>query len=35
MLKVFKMIINKSEAKTLSKYISRDWKCKFNSTTCS
>ena len=28
------MIINKTEAKTMTKHISCDCKCKFNSTTC-
>ena len=28
------MITNKNEAKTMTKYISCDWKCKFNSATC-
>ena len=25
---------NKDEAKAMIEYISCDWKCKFNSTTC-
>ena len=29
------MITKKNEAKTMAKHISRDCKCKFNSTTCS
>ena len=33
-VKVFNMITNKSEAKTMVKHISCDFKCKFNSTTC-
>ena len=28
------LIINKIEAKTMTKHISYDYKCKFNSTTC-
>ena len=28
------MITNKNEAKTMTKHISRDCKCKFNSTAC-
>ena len=28
------MITNKNEAKTMTKHISCDYKCKFNSTTC-
>ena len=31
-LKAFYMIAKKNEAKTMTKYISRDCKCKFNST---
>ena len=30
----FNMITNKNEAKTMTKQISCDCKCKFNSTTC-
>ena len=33
-VKVFNMIANKSEAKTMTKHISCDCKCKFISTTC-
>ena len=33
-VKVFNMITNKNEAKTLVKHISCYCKCKFNSTTC-
>ena len=33
-VKVFNMITNKNEAKTITKYISCDFKCKFNSATC-
>ena len=33
-VKVFNMITNKNEAKTMTKLISCDCKCKFNSTTC-
>ena len=33
-VKVFNMITNKNEAKTINKHISCDCKCKFNSTTC-
>ena len=33
-VKVFKMIKNKNEAKTITKHFSCDCKCKFNSTTC-
>ena len=32
-VKVFNMITNKNEAKTMTKHISCDFKCKFNSTT--
>ena len=32
--KAFNVITNKNEAKTMAKHISRDCKCKFNSTTC-
>ena len=32
--KAFNVITNKNEAKTIAKHIPRDWKCKFNSTTC-
>ena len=32
--KVFNMITNRNEAKTRTKHISCDCKCKFNSTTC-
>ena len=31
-VKVFNMITNKNEAKTITKYILCDCKCKFNST---
>ena len=31
---VFNMITNKKEAKTMTKHISCDWKCKFNIQTC-
>ena len=33
-VKVFNMITNRNEDKTLEKQISCDFKCKFNSTTC-
>ena len=33
-IKAFNMITNKNEAKTTTKHISRDFKCKFRSTTC-
>ena len=33
-VKVLNMITNKNEAKTMTKLISCDCKCKFNSTTC-
>ena len=33
-IKVFNMITNKNEAKTMTKHILCDCKCKFNSTTC-
>ena len=33
-VKVFKMITNKDEAKTMTEYISCSCKCKFNSATC-
>ena len=33
-VKVFNMIKNKNEAKTITKHISCYCKCKFNSTTC-
>ena len=33
-VKVFNMITNKIGAKTMTKHISRDCKCNFNSTTC-
>ena len=33
-VKVFNMIANKNEAKTTTKHVSCDCKCKFNSTTC-
>ena len=33
-VKVFNMITNKNETKTISKHISCDCKCKFNSTAC-
>ena len=33
-VKVFNVITNKNEAKTLVKHISCDCKCKFNSATC-
>ena len=32
--KAFNMITNKSEAKTMTKHISCDCKCTFNSTAC-
>ena len=32
--KTFNMLTNKNEAKTMTKHISCDCKCKFNSTTC-
>ena len=33
-VKTFDMITNKNEAKAMTKYISCDYKCKFNSLTC-
>ena len=33
-IKALKMITNKNEAKTMTKHILCDCKCKFNSTTC-
>ena len=33
-VKTFNMITNESEAKTMTKYISCDCKCKFNNTPC-
>ena len=33
-VKAFNMIINENEAKAMTEYISRDFKCKFNSTIC-
>ena len=33
-IKVFNMIANKNEAKTMAKHISCDCKCKFNNTSC-
>ena len=33
-VKVFNMITNRNEEKTLAKHISCDFKCKFNSTAC-
>ena len=33
-VKVFNIITNKNEAKTMPKHISCDCECKFNSTTC-
>ena len=33
-VKAFNMITKKDEAKAVTKYISCDCKCKFNSTTC-
>ena len=33
-VKVFYMITNKNEAKTMAKHISFHCKCKFNSTSC-
>ena len=33
-VKIFKMITNKNEAKTMTKHISCDCKYKFNSVTC-
>ena len=33
-VKAFNMITNKNEAKTISKRISCDCKCEFNSATC-
>ena len=33
-VKVFNKIANKNEAKTMTKHISCDCKCKFNCTTC-
>ena len=33
-VKVFNMITNRNEAKTLVKHISCDCTCKFSSTTC-
>ena len=31
---IFKMITNSNEAKTVTKHISCDFKCRFNSATC-
>ena len=33
-VKLFHMITNKNEAKQITKYISYDYKCKFDSRTC-
>ena len=33
-IEAFNMIANKNEAKTMTKHLSWDCKCKFNSTTC-
>ena len=33
-VKAFNMITNKNEANGMTKHISSDCKCKFNSTTC-
>ena len=33
-IKAFNMLTNKNQAKTITKYISCDFKCKFNRTTC-
>ena len=33
-VKAFNMLTNKKEAKTITKYISGGFKCKFNRTTC-
>ena len=33
-VKAFNMIANKNQTKTMTKHISCDCKCKFNSTTC-
>ena len=33
-VKAFDMITNKNEAKAMTKHISCDCKCKFNSKTC-
>ena len=33
-VKAFNKIANKNEAKTMTKHISCDCKCKFNCTTC-
>ena len=33
-VKAINMITNKNEAKTMTKHISCDFKCNFNSTTC-
>ena len=33
-VKILNIITNKNEAKTMTKHISCDCKCKFNSTTC-
>ena len=33
-VKVFNVIIHKNEAKKITKHISYDCKCKFNSTNC-
>ena len=33
-VKIFIMRTNKIKAKTMAKHISRDFKCKFNNTTC-
>ena len=33
-VKAFSMVTNKSEAKAMKKYVSYDFKCKFNNTAC-
>ena len=33
-VKLFKMLTNKDEAKTMTKHISCDSKCRFNGATC-
>ena len=33
-VKAFNMITNKNEAKTMTKHVSCDYKCRFNNTKC-
>ena len=33
-IKAFNIITNKNEVKAMTKHVSCDWKCKFNSTIC-